>query len=390
MITRLETIPRRTVYLDHAATCYPRPPEVLRAMQDYAVTKGGNPGRGSHRLSLLAAEAVYDCRVKASRFFGLSSPERVIFTMNTTHALNLAVMGLLRAGDHVLCSDMEHNSVWRPLCHLRDKRIITFDTFSTFPDAPVRNSAMILQDIERKLTDRTRMIICAHASNLCSMVLPIAEIGRLCHERGLIFVVDGAQSAGIHPIHMEEMHIDALCLPGHKGLMGPTGTGMLLLQENTTPSPWVFGGNGVDSLSEGMGDSLPEVYEGGTLPGMSIAGLSAGLSLIQSIGIDSIRRKEQVLGSRLLRALSRMPHIRLYAPRHEGGVVLFSVNGRTSEEVAAFLDRRGICVRAGFHCCALGHRTLGTPEEGAIRVSFGYTNTERDCDLLISAVGLLG
>ncbi|MBE6586712.1 MAG: aminotransferase class V-fold PLP-dependent enzyme, partial [Ruminococcaceae bacterium] len=209
------------IYADHAATSYPKPPEVLREMTNYMRRKGGNPGRGSHRLSIAAAEAVYDCRLAAADLLGSSHPERVVFTMNTTQALNLAIKGLLRPGDHVLCSDLEHNSVYRPLFALQKAGIITCDVFSTFAASPVCTDEMILQEIQRKLTPRTRMLVCAHTSNICSAVLPLEKIGRLCREKGIVFVVDAAQSAGHMELHMEKMNIDALCVPGHKGLMGP-------------------------------------------------------------------------------------------------------------------------------------------------------------------------
>ncbi len=390
MTTRSDMRKNRQIYLDTAATSFQKPPEVLRAMTEHMTYKGGNPGRGAHRLSLAAAEEVYDCRVAAAELFGSSHPERVVFTMNTTHALNLAIQGCLSRGDHVLCSDMEHNSVWRPLWMMQKAGVITYDVFSTFPAALIRTEDMILQDIERRLTPKTRMVVCAHASNICSASLPIGAIGKLCRERGLLFVVDAAQSAGILDIDMESMYIDALCVPGHKGLFGPQGVGMLLLGERAEPAPLLLGGNGVDSLSGGMSDALPERYEAGTLPGGCIAGLRAGIDFVRRTGIDSIRRHEEMLGARLRSALRPMPHVTLYAPQHEGGVVLFSVRGMSSEEVGGFLDRVGICVRPGFHCAALAHATLGTPAEGAVRVSFGYFNTEKECDSMISAVGLLG
>ncbi|MBE6559016.1 MAG: aminotransferase class V-fold PLP-dependent enzyme [Ruminococcaceae bacterium] len=386
MTTRSGAYKSRQIYADQAATSFPKPPEVIRAMTDYMETKGGNPGRGAHRLSLAAAQQVYACRETAAELFGLSHPERVVFTMNTTQALNMAIIGLLKAGDHVLCSDMEHNSVWRPLHRLAEEGVITYDTFETFAAAPVCNEDMILQSIRRKLTPKTKMIICAHAANICSLVLPIEAIGRLCQEMGIIFVVDGAQSAGVQEIHMARMHIDALCLPGHKGLLGPQGTGMLLLSPRVTPRPLITGGNGVDSLAGDMSEALPEMYEAGTVPGPGIAGLHAGMNCVKRVGIEAIRHQETRLGERLKQALSRLSPVTVYAPKHKGGVVLFSIRGMASESVGAYLDGQGICVRPGFHCSALGHRTLKTPEEGAVRVSFGYNNTERDCDAVIDAI----
>ena len=390
MTTRNDTRGKAQIYLDQAATSFQKPPEVLRAMSEHMLNRGGNPGRGSHRLALAAAEEVYACREAASALFDLGHPERVIFTMNTTQALNLALRGFLSKGDHVLCSDLEHNSVFRPLWAMQKEGRITFDIFSTFVASPLRNEEMILQDLERRIRPNTKMVVCAHASNLCSSVLPLEAIGHLCRRRGILFVVDAAQSAGVYEISMRQMGIDALCVPAHKGLMGPQGVGMLLLGEGITPTPLIFGGNGVDSLSGDMSEDMPEAYEAGTLPGAGISGLRAGMGFITRVGLDNIHRHEEKLGNRVKTALLRMPHVSVYAPHLEGGVVLFSVDGMTSEEVGAFLDRHGICVRPGFHCCALGHKTLKTPDEGAVRASFGYFNTEKECDYLITAVGLLG
>lgn len=374
------------VYLDQAATTFPKPPEVIRAVQSFMMHRGGNPGRGSHALALAAAKEIYACREEAAALFGFSHPERVIFTVNTTQALNMVIKGLLRQGDHVLCSDMEHNSVLRPLWKLRQAGVIDYSVFDTFPAAPVRTTDMILAAIRRAVTPRTRMLICAHASNICSASLPLAAIGNLCRERGIIFVVDGAQSAGALDIHMEEMHIDALCVPGHKGLMGPQGAGMLLLGEHIHPDTLMEGGNGVDSLEGGMSDESPERYEAGTLPAPAIAGLRAGLAFVRRTGLEAIRNREHALCAQVRDALMEMPHVTVYAPEHEGAVLLFSVKGMASEEVGTYLDGKGICVRPGFHCSALGHNTLSTPASGAVRASFGYFNTSREGDALISAI----
>ncbi len=390
MTTRFHVQKSSLIYADHAATSFPKPREVIRAMTEVAEKKGGNPGRGTHRLSLAAAEEMFACRETASDLFGLGHPERVVFTLNTTHALNLFIRGVLQKGDHVLCSDLEHNSVWRPLYALEKAGEITFDTFASFAATPARSEEMILQDIRRKLKPQTKLLVCAHASNLCSATLPIEAIGALCKERGILFCVDAAQSAGRLPIHMQNMHIDALCVPGHKGLLGPLGTGMLLLSPDVTPTPLLWGGNGVASLSPEMTGEAPEMYEAGTQSAMAIAGLGAGMKCVCRMGIDTIRRKEESLGKRLKTALGEIPFVTLYAPHHEGGTVLFSVSDVPSEAVGEMLNEKGICVRAGFHCSALGHKTLKTPADGAVRVSFGYDNTEADCDRVISAIFAMG
>ncbi len=390
MTTRFRVPKSSLIYVDHAATSFPKPPEVIRAVTEVMQQKGGNPGRGSHRLSMAAAEEMYACRETAADFFGLGHPERVVFTLNTTHALNLFIRGVLRKGDHVLCSDLEHNSVWRPLYALERAGTITFDTFSSFAAAPIRSDEMILQDIRRKLRPETKLVVCTHASNICSATLPIEAIGNLCKARGVLFCVDAAQSAGRLPLHMQKMHIDALCVPGHKGLLGPLGTGMLLLSPDVTPLPLLWGGNGVASLSGEMSGDCPEMYEAGTQSAAAISGLCAGMRYVRHLGMDVIREREETLGERIRSALGELPFVRLYAPHHDGGTVLFSVNGLPSETVGEKLSQKGICVRAGFHCAALGHRALKTPADGAVRISFGYNNTEAECDRVISAISALG
>ncbi len=379
----------RPVYLDHAATSFPKPSAVVSAVTDCMKYRGGNPGRSSHTLALEAAREIYACREVAAAMFGAEA-DRVIFTLNTTHALNLAIKGIMgrggHAGGHAICSDMEHNSVYRPLYRLAREGICDLDVFDTFPAAPLRSDGMILSSLASKLRPDTRMVVCAHASNICSAVLPIRRIGELCRRRGILFVVDGAQSAGALDLDMERDHIDVLCLPGHKGLMGPQGTGMLILGKGVTLDTLMEGGNGMDSLRGEMSEDAPERYEAGTLQTPAIAGLRAGMEFVGSVGIEAIREHERALGVGLRDRLMEIPKVTVYAPYREGGVVLFSVAGYTSEEVGQRLDREGICVRSGFHCSALGHRTLGTPDGGAVRVSFGWGSRERDGEAVLRVV----
>ena len=379
--------PTRLIYLDNAATSYPKPPSVVESVAACMTNRGGNPGRGSHALALAAAEDIYACRALAADFFGISAhPENVIFTLNTTHALNLAIKGMLTEGDHAICSDMEHNSVLRPLYRLQTDGRITFDVFETYPTAPRRTDNMILSSLASKITPRTKAVICAHASNLCGATLPIEKIGAFCHARGLKFIVDAAQSAGVLDIDMGRMHIDALCIPGHKGLMGPQGSGMLILGEGITLDTLMEGGNGMDSLSGEMSLEAPERYEAGTLAAPAIVGLRTGMEYVREVSVDRIYRHEATLSTWARDGLMALPRVTVYAPRQVGGVVLFSVDGYDSEEVGRMLDEDGICVRPGFHCSALGHRTLGTPEGGAVRASFGWFNGEEDVDALLRAM----
>ena len=379
----------RPIYLDHAATSYPKPPAVVSAMADCMKYRGGNPGRGAHKLSLEAAREIYTCREVAARLLG-AEPDRVIFTLNTTHALNIAIKGFMgRRGGHILCSDMEHNAVYRPLFKLAEEGVATFDTFPTFPLSRQVRDSRILASLASGVRPDTRMVVCAHASNICSAVLPLREIGEFCKRRGLFLVVDGAQSAGVYDLDMDGMGISALCVPGHKGLLGPQGTGMLILGKGITLDTLIEGGNGMDSLRGEMSADTPERYEAGTLQTPAIAGLRAGMEFVESVGMDDVRDRERRLGIRLRDGLLSMPKVKVYAPHREGGVVLFSVEGYTSDQVAAILDREGVCVRPGFHCTALGHKTLGTPDGGAVRASLGWDSKERDVEGVLRVVGRL-
>ena len=376
---------RRLIYLDNAATSYPKPKRVITAMTDCMKYRGGNPGRSSHELALGAAQEIYACREVAARLFG-STPDRVIFTLNTTHALNLAIKGIMKQGGHALCSDMEHNSVYRPLYRMAKDGVIRFDVFPTFPTGSAGREDRIMAALASAVKPDTRMVICAHASNICSAVLPIRRIGDFCRRRGIRFVVDAAQSGGVYDINLRRDSIDVLCLPGHKGLMGPQGTGMLILGEGITLDTLMEGGNGMDSLLPDMGEDTPERYEPGTLQTPAIAGLRAGMEYVETVGLEAIRDKEARLGKRLREALGTLKQVSVYASEREGGVVLFSVKGYASEDVGRRMDREGICVRPGFHCSALGHSTLKTPETGAVRVSFGWQSGEYDWERVVNVV----
>ena len=373
------------IYLDNAATTFPKPrfvcEEAARAISEY----GGNPGRGAHPLSLAAAEKIYACREALASFLGLNTPERVVFTANTTHALNIAIKGFLRSGDHVLISELEHNAVRRPLARLFAERGVIFETF------PVLGLTLpaLLHGIERRITPATRAVICTHASNICSVVLPIAAIGALCRRHSLAFIVDGAQSAGHIPIDMQQMHIDALAVPGHKSLYGIQGCGALLLGKDFLPHPLLDGGSGVDSTRAEMPAEPPERFEAGTLPTPAIAALYEGIRSLENGRVEEIHARESLLFVALRDRLLALDGIRVFAPEYEGAVLLFSHNTIPAAEIAQHLAARGICVRAGLHCAPLAHTALGTPEGGAVRVSFGRYNTMGDIDTLYRALGEL-
>lgn len=370
------------IYLDNAATTFPKPRRVTDEVQRCLCEYCGNPGRGSHTMALAAAEQIYSCREALSDFLGAPAPERILFTQNTTYALNMAIKGLLQAGDHVLISELEHNAVRRPVWRLAAQGKITFDTF---PVLGLDESAL-LAEIQRKLRPETRAIICTHASNICSISLPIAAIGGLCRQKGLCFLVDAAQSAGILPIDMKQMNIDALALPGHKSLYGIQGCGGLALGERITLDTLMEGGSGMDSFPPEMPPDPPERYEAGTLPTPAIVGLLEGVRSLQGGVAKEIATRERGLFLALRERLESLPQIEIYAPEHPGSVLLFNHRNVCATDVGRHLSASGICVRAGLHCAPLAHQALGTPEWGAVRVSFGRYNTLSDVDALWKAL----
>jgi selenocysteine lyase/cysteine desulfurase len=298
----------------------------------------------------------------------------------------MAIKGLLRRGDHVLISDMEHNAVYRPIRTLAGLGEISYDIYPTHPEAEGTDTAAILDGIAERMRPNTRMVIASHVSNLCSARLPLTEMGAFCRSHGLFFVVDAAQSAGIEDIDCTAMQIDALCAPGHKGLYGPQGTGILALRPDLTMATLIEGGNGIHSLEGTMPEFPPERYEAGTPATQSLAGLCAGIRFVRSRGTASIRAAEAALFRRLRNQLCAIDGVTLYAPAREGSVLLFNLDGIPSAEAADRLDAAGFCLRAGFHCAPLGHAALGTGPDGALRVGFSVFNRPDEVDELVYTV----
>lgn len=368
------------IYFDNGATTFPKPVAVMEEMRRCMSLYGGNPGRSGHTLALSAAKKIFECRELAAAFFGVGESERIFFTPNATYGINVVLKGALRRGDHVLISDLEHNAVWRPIHKMAVDGIITYDVFRTYAEEGEISAHRICAEIARNIKPETRMVFCTHASNICSAVLPIKEIGELCDRLRVLFCVDAAQSAGHERINVDEMKIDALCVPGHKGLYGPQGSGLVALGKDVVLETLTEGGNGVDSLSPLMPDEAPERYEAGTLATPCIAGLSAGIRAVTEKGVEEISFGERQLISRLSDAIGSIKGVDVYAPWYDGSILLFNVRGIGSEVVATQLDRRGICVRGGYHCAGLAHKTLGTPEGGAVRVSVGTFNKPSEAD----------
>ena len=373
-------------YLDNAATTFPKPVsvynEVYRCMSKYC----GNPGRGSHRLSLEASRAIFECRSLIADLVGVEDLDRILFTYNTTYALNMVIKGVLKAGDHVIISDMEHNAVLRPIWKLAKSGVISYDVFSTMLTEEKRSPTLICAKIASLIKPNTKMVICSHASNICSSTLPIKEIGEFCKRHSLFLLVDGAQSVGHYDIDVDQMNIGAICFPSHKGLYGPQGCGVIALGKNVSMDTLIEGGNGVGSLEGNMPPFPPERYEAGTLATPTIAGLAEGVRAVLSIPKGEIAEYQKHLFSLAHSALSSIKDITVYAPQYQGSVLLFNIKGHTSEQTAQMLDSFGICTRGGFHCAALAHKTLGTLDGGAVRVSFSMFNKPRDINALTKAL----
>ncbi len=364
-----------TVYLDHAATSYPKPPEVMAALREALEEAGGNPGRSGHALSMAAAEGIYDCRAAIAALFDAPSPERVVFTRGATEALNLAMRGLYRGG-RILISDIEHNAVYRTAIALAGDRV---DIYPTDRDAA--------EAVAERVTADTSLVVACHASNVFGRVLPIARIGEVCRVRGVPFVVDAAQSAGHMPISTRLSHIDALCAPAHKGLLGIQGAGFVIFSEEVHPSPLLYGGTGTESRERGMPNGLPERLEAGTPPTPAIFALRGGVAAVRAHGVEEIEAHIADLEKRLRSALASLSSLRLVAPDESGsGVISFCHRGLSAEEVAERLDAQRIAVRAGLHCAPLAHRAAGTEQSGTVRISLGLSNTLADCERLSDAL----
>lgn len=377
----------KRIYLDNAATTYPKPAEVGQAVYNYIMNEGSNISRGCYSSAYTAEEMVYETRQLLSELFHGGDCKNVVFTKNVTESLNVVLKGFLKPGDHVLVSSMEHNAVMRPLVQLQKCGI----SFSRIPCT--EDGSLCLDAMGALLRPNTRALVMTHASNVCGTILPIREVGAFCAEHGLKFIVDCAQSAGLLPIDMQEMHIDALCFTGHKGLLGPQGTGGFLLEEAMIPliDPLLSGGTGSISHTEEIPAFMPDRFEPGTLNLPGIMGLRAGLLWLKDNGIDSVRQHEELLTRRFLNGLLPMEaqgKLKIIGKRtEEGRTGVVSIVTRDISGAAFELDDRfSIQTRVGLHCAPAAHRTLGTLPEGTLRFSFGIFNTEADVDGALAAL----
>lgn len=365
------------IYLDQAATTFPKPASVIKEYNRCIKEYCGNPGRSQHRLSFMASEAIYSARENVADFFNFPSPENVVFTMNATYALNIAIKGLLHNGDHVIISDIEHNSVLRPVTALMQERNISFSVFKVGEN--------LYESIPTLIRKNTKMIIASHVSNVFGDITDIKAISDIAGKHGLLFMLDASQSAGHIPIDLLKTPVDVLCAPGHKGLLGIQGCGFAIFKSKDALSTIIEGGSGSDSMNPSMPDLLPERLEAGTLPTPAIVSLSAGIDFLRSAGIENVQKKIEKLSERINASLRDNSKIILYN-NNNSGVISFNIKNMDPSFVASELDGMGICVRSGLHCSPLAHKKYGTSEKGTVRVSVGFLNEEKDADMLEKAL----
>ena len=374
------------IYFDNAATSWPKPPETIAAIQKYMRHIGASPGRSGHRMSIEAARIIYDIREKLAQLFNVLDPLRIVLTKNATEALNIAIFGFLKPGDHIITSGMEHNSMMRPLRAMEARGVGV--TVIPCDKAGLIDSAQIVSAIKKN----TKAIFITHASNVTGTVMPVSDIGRIAREHGLIFCVDAAQTAGSYPIDVAEMNIDLLAFTGHKSLFGPSGTGGLYIREGLEKiiEPICVGGTGSRSEVEAQPDFMPDRYEAGTPNTVGVAGLQAGVDFVLSEGVDQIKSKEDSMVKIFIEGIENLPGIIIYGQVSMGQripVVSFNIVGMDPAAIALELDERyKIMSRSGLHCAPSAHKTIGTYPMGTVRFSFSYFNTREQ---IAKAIGAL-
>ncbi len=375
------------IYLDHAATSWPKPPVVLRAIEQYLNDYGGNPGRSGHRMSIEAGRVVYEAREALAQLFNVPDPLRIVFTANATEALNLALYGLLKPGDRVVTSGIEHNAVMRPLRDLARRGI----DLQVIPCSA--EGLLDLAALAESLRLKTRLVVLNHASNVVGTISPVAQAVKLAHQAGALLLLDTAQSAGCLPIDMPALGVDLLAFTGHKALCGPPGTGGLVLGTSFDAQelePIMRGGTGSRSEYEEQPEMLPDKYESGTVNGMGIAGLGAGVRWLLEQGIANVRAHEVRLTREMLEGLAQIPRLHVYGPRDaekQTATISVSIQGLHVSDIGFQLDADyAILCRVGLHCAPAAHRTIGTFPEGTVRLALGWSNTLEQVHLVVDAL----
>ena len=371
------------IYMDNAATTMQKPQQVIDAVAA-AMCSMGNAGRGAHAVSLGAARTIYDAREKLACFFHAENPKQIAFTMNSTESLNIALKGVLNPGDHVITTMLEHNSVLRPLYELQEKGT----ELTILKSNP--QGTLDYEDFEKAIKENTKAIVCTHGSNLTGNLVDVKRVGEIAKKHGVLFIVDASQTAGVFPIDVQEMGIDILCFTGHKGLLGPQGTGGIYVREGLTVRPLLCGGSGVQTYNKKHPSEMPTALEAGTLNGHGIAGLDAAVEYLMETGIDTIREREQDLMWRFYEGVKDIPGVKVYgdfSTRERCAIVTLNIGDYDSSEVSdELLMTYGISTRAGGHCAPLMHEALGTVEQGAVRFSFSHYNTDEELNTAIQAV----
>ncbi len=374
------------IYFDNAATTKVKPEEVVQAVTEALCTMG-NAGRGVHDASLDASRIIYDTRERLAKFFNAENPRQMVFTMNSTESLNIAIKGILKPGDHVITTALEHNSVLRPLFEMEDLGV----ELSIVPADEM--GRVCYDDFENMIRENTKAIVCTHGSNLTGNVVDIKKVGAIAKAHGVLFVVDASQTAGVFNIDVQDMNIDILCFTGHKGLLGPQGTGGMYVREGVTVKPLLSGGSGVQTYSRNHPVQMPTALEAGTLNAHGLAGLRAALGYLERVGIDNIRAREQSLMWRFYHKVKEIPGVKIYGDFsgvEKCAIVTLNLWDYDSSEVsdALFMDY-GVSTRPGAHCAPLMHQALGTVEQGAVRFSFSHHNTEEEIDEVAEALRVL-
>lgn len=372
------------IYLDNAATSFPKPPEVIKAVDLSMKLYGANPGRSGHKMSVDAAFQVYKCREVLDSFFNGYGAEYVSFFPNCTYALNTAIKGIVKKGEHIIISSLEHNSVLRPVHKFKEDGLADYSAFSVG-----KTHEEAIENFRQAFKENTSLCVITAVSNVFGNILPLSDLSEIAHEKGAYFFVDGAQGAGVIELDMKKQGIDCLCIPGHKGLLGPMGTGALL-HRNLHFSSIIEGGTGTASFDFFQPEMYPERLESGTLNVPGICGLKKGVEIVSRRGVSNVFQKESQLCRRLYRGLQEIPGIKLYQGDYNSKafapLVSFNVSDLHSEQVSAYLNEKGIAVRGGFHCAPLAHISNQTQKQGVVRVSPSIFNEEKDINFLLNLV----
>lgn len=372
------------IYLDNAATTFPKPEAVYDAVMDCMKNYCANPGRSGHKLAMKSAREIYDARENIAKLFNIDNPMNIVFTNNATDSLNLAIKGIVNSGDHIITTSMEHNSVIRPIKALEklgiENTIVQCD----------KDGFLDVKDLEKAIKPNTKLIVTTHASNVCGTLIDIKTVSEIAKLHNILYLVDASQTAGVYNIDLKEVYADMLAAPGHKGLLGPQGTGILYIREGLNINILKEGGTGSKSEDLFQPDLFPDKYESGTHNTPGIAGLNEGVKFILKEGINKIKEHEEELCRHMLERLNEVPNIKIYGTKDankRASVIAVNIGNMDSGEITFLLDNEyDIATRSGIHCAPLAHKTLGTFEQGAVRFSMGYFNTKEEIDKAIEAL----